>query len=279
MNISKRFSPLFQSKPFIFEKMQPLRYISSSFNPTIKRLILLKSKSRVRKKQHRFVIEGNRELSRALEMGYELETIFYKEDTNIESFNSDLIECFELSVKLFDRISMRSGTEDILAIAKTKNHELDQLILNNQSQILVVEAPEKPGNIGALLRTSAAAGLDAVIIANPKTDLYHPQIIRNSLGGLFSIPIAMDTSENVISFLEKNSFNIIAAALNDSAKHYKRVKYEKPLALVFGTEDLGLNDLWIKKAKMIVQIPVQFPIDSLNLSVSAGILIYHCLEH
>jgi TrmH family RNA methyltransferase len=142
----------------------------------------------------------------------------------------------------------------------------------------VVEAPEKPGNIGALLRTAAAANWEAVIIANPKTDLYHPQIIRNSMGGVFSIPIAADDSEKVISFLEKNNFNITAAALHNEAKHYKRVKYQRPLALVFGTEDKGLDPIWFKKVQQIVKIPVKFPIDSLNLSVSAGILMYHCGE-
>jgi TrmH family RNA methyltransferase len=142
-----------------------------------------------------------------------------------------------------------------------------------------LESPEKPGNIGPILRTAAAAGMDAAIIANPKTDLYHPHIIRNSLGGVFSIPVAMETSDKVISFLKKNNFNIIVTALVNKAKHYKRVKYEKPFALVFGSEEKGLSNIWMKKANRVVQIPVKFPIDSLNLSVSAGVLIYHCIEY
>ena len=142
----------------------------------------------------------------------------------------------------------------------------------------MLEAPEKPGNIGAILRTAAAADWNAVIIANPKTDIYHPQIIRNSMGGIFTIPVFTDSSENVISFLSKNGFNIIAAALDPNSKHYKRVKYSSPLALVFGTEDKGLDKKWTKIAQQIVKIPVKYPIDSLNLSVSAGILMYHCGE-
>ena len=98
------------------------------------------------------------------------------------------------------------------------------------------------------------------------------------MGGVFSIPIAADDSDKVISFLEKNNFNITAAALHNEAKHYKRVKYQRPLALVFGTEDKGLDPIWFKKVQQIVKIPVKFPIDSLNLSVSAGILMYHCGE-
>jgi TrmH family RNA methyltransferase len=253
-----------------------LKYLSSSHNPQIKKLNLLMSKSRVRKKENRFVVSGERELNRAVEMGYKIDTLFYREGYDEEIIDAQSEDIFELSSALFDRVSMRSGSEEVIAVLETKSHHINDIFVNNDSRILVVEAPEKPGNIGALLRTAAAADWDAVIIANPKTDLYHPQIIRNSMGGVFSIPIATDSSEAVISFLEENAFNISAAALDQKAKHFKRVKYQRPLALVFGTEDKGLDQKWSKKAQQIVKIPVKFPIDSLNLSVSAGILMYHC---
>ena len=242
----------------------------------IKKLNLLISKSRVRKKENRFVVSCERELTRAIEMGYKVDTLFYRVDYDekIIKVHSDSI--YELSSALFDRLSKRSGSEEVIAILETKSHHIKDITVDNDCRVLVVEAPEKPGNIGALLRTAAAAGWDAVIIANPKTDLYHPQIIRNSMGGVFCLPIASASSDEVISFLEANAFNILAAALNNKAKHFKRVEYQRPLALVFGTEDKGLNQKWLKKAKHIVQIPVKFPIDSLNLSVSAGILMYHC---
>jgi len=222
------------------------------------------------------VVSGERELSRAVEMGYNIDTLFYRVDYDEKIIKVHSDSVFELSSALFDRVSMRSGSEEVIAILETKSHHIKDISVDNDSRVLVVEAPEKPGNIGALLRTAAAAGWDAVIIANPKTDLYHPQIIRNSMGGVFSIPIASANSEEVISFLEANAFNISAAALDHKAKHFKRVKYQRPLALVFGTEDKGLDQKWLKKAQQIVQIPVKFPIDSLNLSVSAGILMYHC---
>jgi len=253
-----------------------LKFISSAQNPLIKKLNLLISKSRVRKKENRFVVSGERELSRAVEMGYNIDTLFYRVDYDEKIIKVHSDSVFELSSALFDRVSMRSGSEEVIAILETKSHHIKDISVDNDSRVLVVEAPEKPGNIGALLRTAAAAGWDAVIIANPKTDLYHPQIIRNSMGGVFSIPIASANSEEVISFLEANAFNISAAALDHKAKHFKRVKYQRPLALVFGTEDKGLDQKWLKKAQQIVQIPVKFPIDSLNLSVSAGILMYHC---
>jgi len=252
-----------------------LKYISSTHNPLIKKLNLLMSKARVRKKENLFVVSGNRELSRALEMGYNIDTMFYREGCDEEIIFENSAKVFELSDALFDRVIMRSSSEEVIAILEAKSHFIKDIFVNNDSRILVVEAPEKPGNIGALLRTAAAADWDAVIIANPKTDLYHPQIIRNSMGGVFSISVATDSTEEVISFLKKNAFNISAAALDQKAKHFKRVKYQRPLALVFGTEDKGLDQKWLKIAQQIVKIPVKFPIDSLNLSVSAGILMYH----
>ena len=255
-----------------------MKYISSTHNPLIKKLNLLINKSRVRKKEKLFVVSGNRELSRAVEMGYNIDTLFYREACDEDIVHEGLANIFELSAGLFDRISMRSGSEKVIGILEAKSHCIKDIFVNNNSRVLVVEAPEKPGNIGALLRTAAAADWDAVIIANPKTDLYHPQIIRNSMGGVFSIPVATDSTEEVISFLEKNAFKISATALNQEAKHFKRVKYQRPLALVFGTEDKGLEQIWLKKAQQIIKIPVKFPIDSLNLSVSAGILMYHCGE-
>ena len=244
----------------------------------IKKLNLLISKSRVRKKENRFVVSGERELTRAVEMGYKVDTLFYRVDYDEKIIKVHSDSVYELSSALFDRLSKQSGSEEVIAILETKSHHIKDITVDNDCRVLVVEAPEKPGNIGALLRTAAAAGWDAVIIANPKTDLYHPQIIRNSMGGVFCIPIASASSEEVISFLEANAFNISAAALDNEAKHFKRVKYQRPLALVFGTEDKGLSQKWLKKAKHIVQIPVKFPIDSLNLSVSAGILMYHCVD-
>ena len=253
-----------------------MKYIISAQNPLIKKLNLLKTKSRIRKKENLFVVSGYRELNLAVEMDYTIETLFYREGCDDRIFYEGSSNIFELSSALFDRVSMRSGSEKVIAILKAKNHYLKNIFVNNDSCILILESPEKPGNIGALLRTAAAANWDAVIIANPKTDMYHPQIIRNSMGGVFSIPVATEITEKVMTFLEKNEFNIAAAALDQKANHYKRVKYKRPLALVFGTEDKGLDQKWLKKAQQIVKIPVKLPIDSLNLSVSAGILMYHC---
>ena len=249
--------------------------IKSKQNPAIKRLKLLLVKSRERKKQSCFVIEGKRELLRAMEKGYLLDSIFIKEKHLKEFDHKTKAHIFELNEPLFNSISIRSGSEKIIAIVKSKIHDLDRLKLNKNSLLLVLEAPEKPGNIGALLRTASAAGIDTVIISNPRTDIYHPTIIRNSLGGVFTLPIALDSSKNVINYLKENNLKIIATALSEKAQDYKKVSYTRPAALIFGTEDTGLSSIWLDKADLIVKIPVEPPIDSLNLSVSAGILMYH----
>ena len=139
--------------------------------------------------------------------------------------------------------------------------------------ILVAEAPEKPGNIGALLRTADAANVDAVIIANPKTDLYNPNIIRSSVGCVFTNQIATGTTQEVIEFLNNHNINIYCAALNASADYHTQ-DFTKPTAIVVGTEATGLSSEWLKNSTQNIIIPMQGEIDSMNVSVAAGILIF-----
>lgn len=256
-----------------------MKTISSSSNPEIKKIKLLLRKSRERKIQKLFVIEGRREIIRAQKSNYDLTSIFYRENYFEDFDNQNDIKFFEIKKSLFDSISIRSGSEKMIAIAKSKEHKLNQLKLSKRATVLVIEAPEKPGNIGAILRTSAAAGINAVIVSNLKTDLYHPNIIRSSLGGIFIVPVAIDSSKNAINYLKKNKISIITTSLNKKAKNYKDIQYERPIALIFGSEDKGLDPIWFENSSEIVKIPTNYPIDSLNLSVSAAILIYHSLNH
>ena len=184
-----------------------MKTLSSIQNPEIKKLRLLFQKTKERKKQSLFVIEGEREIEKALKGGYVLESIYIHEAAE-HSFEviisqSKVSNIFLLSASIFERLSIRSGSEKIIVIAQSKTHKLEDLILNETSIILVIEAPEKPGNIGAIFRTAAAAKMDAVIVANPKTDFYNPNSIRSSLGSMFLTPTAIGTSLDVISFLKK----------------------------------------------------------------------------
>jgi len=252
--------------------------ITSPQNPVIKQLVQLKEKSRIRKKTNQFLIEGKRELSLAIKGGYEIETLLYFSDlfseSEAESISKYGMEVIEISKEVFQKLAHRDSTEGIIAVVNSKKHQLEALQLESKNPlILVAEAPEKPGNIGALLRTADAANVDAVIIANPKSDLYNPNIIRSSVGCVFTNEIALSSSEDAITFLKKYNFNIYSAILQES-KPYHTQNYTLPTAIVVGTEATGLTQEWRDAATQNISIPMQGDIDSMNVSVAAGILIF-----
>ena len=255
-----------------------MKYLSSYKNSEIKLLRLLSKKSKERKKRFLFVIEGLRELKRALDGNYTINSIFIEEGHEIEFGNitKKLSESdqYLVSKNIFEQISFRSGSEKIMAIAQSKEHYLDLFKPKKNDLILVIEAPEKPGNIGALLRTAAAAEFDGVIIANPKTDFYNPNCIRSSLGCLFLLPTAIASSDEVVKYLIKKGFFIATAAIQEDAIPYNKFNYKTPCALVMGGESSGLGAKWFEASNQHLIIPMSKYVDSLNLSVSAGILMY-----
>ena len=265
------------------ENQRPVNYLSSSKNPEIKTLKLLSQKSRERKKQGLFVIEGLRELEKALTAQYTLKALFIEEgyESEVEDLTSKLlgINQFLVAAAVFEQISFRSGSEKIMALAEAKNHSLSEFKVKKNALLLVIEAPEKPGNIGALYRTAAAADFDGVLIANPKTDFYNPNSIRSSLGCLFALPTAQGTSDEVIDYLNENEFFIAAAALEPNALAYDAFDYKTPCALVMGTESSGLSANWLEASHQHLIIPMSSKVDSLNLSVSAGILMYQARKN
>ncbi|SDB46718.1 RNA methyltransferase, TrmH family [Flavobacteriaceae bacterium MAR_2010_188] len=252
--------------------------ISSVQNPEIKHLIQLKEKSRERKKSGKFIIEGKRELSLAIKGGYKIDSVYFYPKLFSESQAKSLeryhISITEISQAVFEKLAHRSSTEGVIAVAKEKPSTLETLNFKDKNPlILIAEAPEKPGNIGALLRTADAANVDAVIIANPKTDLYNPNIIRSSVGCVFTNQIAMAPTAEIIFFLKNNDIEILCAAL-DGAVQYDKVDMTKPSAIVVGTEATGLTQSWLKFSDQNIIIPMQGEIDSMNVSVAAGILIF-----
>ncbi len=254
------------------------KQISSSKNPYIKQLIQLKDKSRERKKSGLFLIEGVREISLALKGNYELETILFYPDLfpekQLNNLTNQQINIIEITKEVYEKLAYRDTTEGILAVAKIKKHNISQLKLNTKNPlILVAEAPEKPGNIGAILRTADAAHVDAVIIANPKTDLYNPNIIRSSVGCVFTNQMATGSTSEIIEFLKANNIQIYCAALQASVAYHTQ-DYTKTTAIVVGTEATGLSDDWLKNSAKNIIIPMQGDIDSMNVSVAAGILIF-----
>lgn len=253
-----------------------MKQISSVQNPFIKSLVLLQEKAKARKQSGAFLIEGQREISIAIKGGYQIETILFLPEICTEKTARQLAsnaELIEINKEVFQKLAYRDTTEGILAIAKTKSTQLSDLQLSKNPLILVAEAPEKPGNIGALLRTADAAHLDAVIIANPKSDLYNPNIVRSSIGCLFTNQIATGSTTEIIAYLKEKNIAIYCATLQNS-NEYHLENYTTPTALVVGTEATGLTQEWREAATQNIIIPMQGEIDSMNVSVAAAILIF-----
>jgi len=254
------------------------KHISSLQNPLVKQWIALKEKSRSRKRTGLFLIEGKRELSLAIKGNYTIVTLLFYSDLFSESEANAIshynIEIIEITKEVYQRLAHRKTTEGVIAVAKTKELSLNSLKIDNKNPlILVVEAPEKPGNIGALLRTTDAANVDAVIIANPKTDLYNPNIIRSSVGCVFTNQITTGSTSDIIKYLKDTNIDIYCAALQTSVDYHTQ-DFTKPTAIVVGTEATGLSNEWLQNSTQNIIIPMQGEIDSLNVSVAAGILIF-----
>lgn len=255
------------------------KHISSLQNPAIKKLLQLQEKSRTRKKEGLFVIEGRREIELALKGGYLLKEVYFnplllsaEEIQNSPiSKGTDLIE---ISPEVYEKVAYRGSTEGMIAVAEARDLSLKNVHLkNDRPLILVAEAPEKPGNIGALLRTADAAAVDAVFIANPRTDIFNPNIIRSSVGCVFTRQIATGSTSEIISFLKEQKIAIFGAALQASVP-YDSIDFTRASAIVVGTEATGLSDEWLENTTQNIVIPMQGEIDSMNVSVAAGILVF-----
>lgn len=248
--------------------------ISSLQNPLVKKVVQLQEKSRERKRSGLFVVEGVREVGLAIKGGYKPQTLIHCPQI-LANFPGDLSpKPQRVTASVYQKIAYRGATEGLMGIFHAKDLSLDQLKFETESPlILVAEAPEKPGNIGALLRTADAAKLDAVILANPKTDWYNPNIVRSSVGTLFTNQLAAASTDEILDYLSEQGFATYAAILQD-AQSYLQADYCGPTALVVGTEATGLSKAWRERSTANIIIPMEGAIDSMNVSVAAGILIF-----
>ena len=255
--------------------------ISSLQNTKVKQLVALQQKSSERRKQGVFVVEGIRELQHCLNAGYTINSIFFcPELTNtgaLSSLLSESIASYEVSPEVYEKIAYRGSTEGVIAIVQSKQVALKDLHLSKQPLLIVLESVEKPGNLGAILRSADAAGADAVIICDPLTDLYNPNLIRSSIGAIFSVPCIACSSDDCINFLKQNNINILTAQLQDSKLYYD-TDMTCGTAIIMGTESTGLTDVWRKAADAHIRIPMLGQLDSLNVSVSAAILLFEAVR-
>jgi TrmH family RNA methyltransferase len=242
-------------------------------------------KNNERKNSDAFLAEGKKEVLRGINSGFDVISVYYsseilsdKEFTEIiSSFINTDKELYDLDKKVYEKIAYRSDTEGIIALFKKKQFSLDEIKVANKDIFVVLEAIEKPGNLGAVLRTADAAGVKAVVLTETKVDQYHPNVIRSSLGAAFTIPVIISTNENVKAWLDVNNVNIYSAAL-PAYKNFYEIEMKQKTALVFGAESQGLSDFWLKNSTEIFTIPMTGIVDSLNVSVSVAIALYEAVR-
>ena len=269
--------------------------ISSVQNARIKHVVALQQKSSLRREEGLFVVEGQREIEHCIACGYEIKELFALEGLAIDRPHS------VVTPQVYEKMAYRGSTEGLIAVVKCKNHSLSNLsplTIPEQSSpartcslclqrtrslshpsplIIVLESVEKPGNLGAILRSAEAAGVDALIVCDPLTDLYNPNVIRASIGGVFCVPTAVCTSLECIAFLKEHGVRILTAQLQDSYEYYD-YDMTQATAIVMGTESTGLTSQWRQAADAHIRIPMLGRLDSLNVSVSAAILMYEAVR-
>jgi len=249
--------------------------LSSSKNPKIKELLLLSEKSKERRERALFVVEGKREIEAALSAGYKIYELFLctglsnilnsQESASLEK-QYPAEKYYSLTEEVYSKVAYRGGTEGVIAIFRYKAHTLKDISLSSNPLIIVLESVEKPGNLGAVLRTADAANADAVIVCDPLTDLFNPNIIRSSIGGIFTNKVCVSSSEETYKWL------------TEDAELYYNCDMSEASAVVMGTESLGLKPFWRERAHHRIKIPMLGSIDSLNVSVSAAVICFEALR-
>ena len=258
--------------------------ITSVQNARIKHVVALQQKSSLRREEGLFVVEGQREIEHCIEGGYEVVEVFKRsQEIGIRSQESGVRREVEYIVtpQVYEKMAYRGSTEGIIAVVKSKGHSISsvncKLSTVNNPLVIVLESVEKPGNLGAILRSADAANVDAVIVCDPLTDLYNPNLIRASIGAIFTVPTAVCTSQECIDFLKERNIKILTAQLQDSYEYYD-YDMRQATAIVMGTESTGLTQQWREAADAHIRIPMLGRLDSLNVSVSAAILMFEAVR-
>ncbi|MFH0892165.1 MAG: RNA methyltransferase [Candidatus Falkowbacteria bacterium] len=250
--------------------------ITSAQNPKIKEVIKLR-KAGKRREEDLIIVEGKKETEMALAAGLKPEAFFFCPEYGMPPVFPAGIELFETTPEIFKKISLRENPDGWLMLARPGYLKLGEVRLSGNPLVIILETVEKPGNLGAILRTADAAGADAVIVTDPKTDIYNPNVIRASRGTVFAVQTAVSSANEVMHWLRKNKINILAAA-PETDMFYTEPDYRGPTAIVIGAEHEGLSETWFKAADKKIKIPMKGKIDSLNASVSAAIIVYEAVR-
>ena len=254
--------------------------ITSTQNSKIRNIIKLQQKSSERKRQDLIVIEGLREIGLALKSGMILKSIFICSDIiSLDKVEEELNftgTYFEINTDVYNKLAYRGSTEGIIALAEPKSLSLNEIKLRENPLIIILESVEKPGNLGAILRTADAAKIDVVIVCDPLTDIYNPNVIRSSIGCVFTNQVIASSSDETIHWLKKKGIKSYAAALT-ATDNYHEIDFTGATAFVMGTEADGLTEKWLKNTDKHIIIPMSGEIDSLNVSTSTAILVFEAI--
>ena len=253
-------------------------------NNEIKFFTSLKTKSIFRKKNSLFYVEGEKYFFKAIKSGFKIEKIYTTLDglnkiSFDEKFKSiDLSTVTTIKNKILESILFRPKSSKIIALFKQKKLTLKSFDLKKNEIILILDSIEKPGNIGGIFRTADATKIDYIIISNPKTDIYNPNIIKSSEGAIFNLKITESNDDEIFRFLEKNKIKLYCTSLSNKTKLFTKVSFLKSFAIAFGSEDKGLSQKWLNKSNENIIIPMFGQSDSLNVSVTSSIIIYEALK-
>lgn len=262
--------------------------LTSLQNPRVKEIVHLRDR-RPRDASGQFLIEGYRELLRATDAHHPILDVFFcrelflgtNEDALISRLQAHGARLFNCTKDVFQKISYRDRPDGLVAIATQKHlglNDLEQLLKGNPNPFLVIaEAIEKPGNLGTILRSSDAVGLDALVVCDQCTDIHNPNVVRASVGTLFTVPVIETKGPETLQWLKKNKIAILAATPS-AEKEFTVVDMTGPLAIVVGTEQFGLSDGWMSQADVQVRIPMNGVADSLNVAMATTLLLYEALR-
>ena len=257
-----------------------MKKINSVTNPIIKAAVRLR-KAGERQERGLIMIDGAREIELAVRSGCQLETLFYCPDLASVAigklFGVAEGKIIELTAEVFSKICYKENPDGFLAIAPRPTHALADIKLSQKPLVIILERVEKPGNLGAILRTAYAAQVDAVIINDSQTDIYNPNVIRASEGYVFSEPTVSASFAATIGWLKKNKIKISGAATGGH-KLYTAADWRGPVAIVLGSEADGLSPAWLAAADELVRIPMASGMDSLNVSVAAAIIAFEAVR-
>lgn len=251
--------------------------ITSTFNPKIKWVKSL-HKNSTRRKEGVFLVEGAKEIAYALDGGYLPHSLYICPEVYGEDLpQQENTEIYSISKECYEKIAYRTGSDGLLAVFEAKQRSLDELNFSEIPYFIVVESVEKPGNLGAIIRTADGAGADGIIVCDELTDIFNPNVIRSSVGTIFSKQIVTASNQMVYDFLQKHEINIFGAVIAKESQLYTQADFTAPCAIILGTEHEGLSDFWKQRVRPVV-IPMRGSNDSLNVSNAAAVLAYEALR-